>query len=88
MPHAELEVELPGGEWTGGEQPKRKHPTGEPKVGGEKTTREPETGKELEVQTTLVPSGMVEVAPLQIDDSPLSPVWRCANVPPCGDDRV
>lgn len=49
---------------------------------------EPETGGKPEVHTTLVSSGVVSVAPLQIDGSPLQTVSKRAIVPPHGDDRV
>lgn len=74
MPSVEPVVEPVGEEQTmeepeiGGEQT-----MGEPKTGGEQTMGEPETSGEPEVQKTLVPSSVVEVTPLQIDDSPLRP---------------
>lgn len=49
-------------------------PSTEPKARqprGEQTGGEPEASGGPKMQATLVPSGVVEVAPLQVDDSPL-----------------
>lgn len=61
-------------------------PWGE-QTGEEQPKREQDT-REHKVQTVLVSGGVVEVAPLQIDDNPLLTVWSHADVPPHGDDRV
>lgn len=74
MPSTEPEAEQAGEEQT----------MEEPKTSGEQTIGKLETRGEPEVYTTLVPSGVVTVAPLHVDDSPLGTrhdvlggLWHC-----------
>lgn len=78
MPHTKPKVEQPRMEQTEEEQPETEQPAGDPKVGEEQIMgefgagREPEVHTEmLEMHMELVPSGVVEVTPLRVDDSPL-----------------
>lgn len=91
------EDQTEGGPQPKREQPKReqpamepdiKQPIEEPEVGGEQTAKESETSEGPGVQTEvpgvhieLVPSGVVEATPLQVDDSPLRPKPSASEAP-------